>query len=169
MKPIYTAASPDAAPARYQEFAEKWGKPYPVIKTLWDNAWEQFTPFLDYDVEIRTVLCSMNAIESLNARFRRAVTVRGHFPTEQAALKTLSGRQVARSQGHRPGTMGHTLEARTQRVRRHLRRPHAQPREPLTMKTAVFTENRTDPPGLKQSGIKPGALPSCTSSNRGGV
>ena len=88
MKPIYTAASPDAAPARYQEFAEKWGKPYPVIKTLWDNAWEQFTPFLDYDVEIRTVLCSMNAIESLNARFRRAVTLRGHFPTEQAALKT---------------------------------------------------------------------------------
>jgi transposase-like protein len=89
MKPIYTAASPDAAQARYQEFAEKWGKPYPAIKTLWDNAWEQFTPFLDYDVEIRTVLCSTNAIESLNARFRRAVTVRGHFPTEQAALKTL--------------------------------------------------------------------------------
>jgi transposase-like protein len=62
MKPIYTAASPDAAQARYQEFAEKWGTPYPAIKTLWDNAWEQFTPFLDYDVEIRTVLCSTNAI-----------------------------------------------------------------------------------------------------------
>jgi len=89
MKPIYTAASPEAARTRYQEFAEKWGTPYPAIKTLWDNAWEQFTPFLDYDVEIRTVLCSTNAIESLNARFRRAVTIRGHFPTEQAALKTL--------------------------------------------------------------------------------
>ena len=46
-------------------------------------------PFLDYDVEIPTVLCSTNAIESLNARYRRAVTVRGHFPTEQAALKCL--------------------------------------------------------------------------------
>lgn len=46
-------------------------------------------PFLDYDVEIRKVLCSTNAIESLNARYRRAVTVRGHFPTEQAALKCL--------------------------------------------------------------------------------
>lgn len=46
-------------------------------------------PFLDYDVEIRRVLCSTNAIESLNARYRRAVNAKGHFPTEQAALKTL--------------------------------------------------------------------------------
>jgi len=42
-----------------------------------------------YDVEIRRVLFSTNAIESLNARYRRAVTVKGHFPTQQAALKTL--------------------------------------------------------------------------------
>ena len=46
-------------------------------------------PFLDYDIEIRKVLCSTNAIESLNARFRRAVRAREHFPNEQAALKTL--------------------------------------------------------------------------------
>jgi putative transposase len=50
---------------------------------------EEFIPFLAYDVEIRRVLCSTNAIESLNARYRRAVTAKGHFPTEQAALKTL--------------------------------------------------------------------------------
>ena len=56
---------------------------------LWDNAWQEFIPFLDYDAEIRTVLCSTNAIESLNARYRRAVKARGHFPTEQAALKCL--------------------------------------------------------------------------------
>jgi putative transposase len=52
-------------------------------------AWEEFTPFLDYDVEIRRIVCSTNAIESLNARYRRAVRARGHFPTEQAALKRL--------------------------------------------------------------------------------
>jgi putative transposase len=46
-------------------------------------------PFLDYDLEIRTVICSTNAIESLNARYRRAVKARGHFPTEQAAIKCL--------------------------------------------------------------------------------
>ena len=89
LKPVYTAPSPEAAWRAFEEFEEKWGKPYPAIGRLWRAAWEQFTPFLDYDVEIRRVLCSTNAIESLNARYRRAVSVRGHFPTEQAALKCL--------------------------------------------------------------------------------
>jgi transposase-like protein len=56
---------------------------------LWDNAWAEFIPFLDYDLEIRRVICSTNAIESLNARYRRAIKARGHFPSEQAALKFL--------------------------------------------------------------------------------
>ena len=68
---------------------EVWGARYPAIIRLWEGAWEQFIPFLDYDIEIRTVLCSTNAIESLNARYRRAIKARGHFPTEQAALKCL--------------------------------------------------------------------------------
>ena len=89
LKPIYTAPSAAAAWAGFEELEEKWGKPYPAIGRLWRAAWEQFTPFLDYDLEIRKVLCSTNAIESLNARYRRAVTVKGHFPTEQAAMKTL--------------------------------------------------------------------------------
>ena len=67
-----------------------WGKKYAAIIRLWENAWEEFIPFLDYDVEIRQVICSTNAIESLNARYRRAVKARGHFPTvKQAALKCL--------------------------------------------------------------------------------
>lgn len=89
LKAIYTAPSADAAWAAFEAFEEKWCKAYPAISTLWRNAWEQFTPFLAYDVEIRRVLCSTNAIESLNARFRRAVNAKGHFPTEQAAAKTL--------------------------------------------------------------------------------
>ena len=56
---------------------------------VWENAWEEFIPFLDNDLEIRTVSCSTNAIESLNARYRRAVRARGHFPTDQAALTCL--------------------------------------------------------------------------------
>ena len=51
------------------------------------GTWEEFIPFLDYDIEIRRVICSTNAIESVNARIRRAVKARGHFPNEQAALK----------------------------------------------------------------------------------
>jgi putative transposase len=89
LRPIYTAASANDAWAAFEALEEKWGKPYPAIPRLWRSAWEQFIPFLDYDVELRRVLCSTNAIESLNARYRRAVTVKGHFPTEQAALKTL--------------------------------------------------------------------------------
>ena len=89
LRPVYTAANEAEAWARFEEFAEKWGKPYPAIKRLWENAWSEFVPFLDYDVEIRKIICSTNAIESLNARYRRAVRVRGHFPNEQAALKCL--------------------------------------------------------------------------------
>jgi putative transposase len=89
VKLIYTAVSADAARAALDELAGNWGKQYGAVIRLWENAWEQFTPFLDYDLEIRTVICSTNAIESLNARYRRAVKARGHFPTEQAAIKCL--------------------------------------------------------------------------------
>jgi putative transposase len=89
LKPVYTAPTEAAAKERFGEFADKWGPRYPAIVRLWENAWTEFVPFLDYDIEIRRVICSTNAIESLNARYRRAVRARGHFPSEQAALKCL--------------------------------------------------------------------------------
>jgi putative transposase len=89
VKPIYTAVNADAARAAFDTMEEHWGKQYPAVIRLWDNAWQEFIPFLDYDLEVRKVLCSTNAIESLNARYRRAVKARGHFPTEAAALKCL--------------------------------------------------------------------------------
>jgi transposase-like protein len=89
VKPIYTAVNADAARAALDELTERWGSKYGAIIRLWNNAWEEFIPFLDYDIEIRRVICSTNAIESLNARYRRAIKARGHFPTEQAALKCL--------------------------------------------------------------------------------
>jgi transposase-like protein len=87
LKPVYTAPSEQAALDRFAEFGEKWEKRYPAIIRLWTNAWAEFVPFLQFDTEIRTVICTTNAIESINARIRRAVNARGHFPTEQAALK----------------------------------------------------------------------------------
>jgi len=89
VKPIYTAVNATAARTAFDELAQRWGQRYPAIVRLWDNAWSEFIPFLDYDVEIRRVLCSTNSIESLNARYRRAVKARGHFPSEQAAMKCL--------------------------------------------------------------------------------
>ncbi len=87
LKPVYTAPTEAAAAERFLEFAEAWGSKYPAIVKLWQNAWAEFVPFLAYDAEIRKVICSTNAIESVNARIRRAVRARGHFPNEQAALK----------------------------------------------------------------------------------
>jgi transposase-like protein len=89
LKPVYTAVNADAARVALDQLTETWGKRYGAVIRLWENAWEEFIPFLDYDVEIRTVICSTNAIESLNARYRRAIRARGHFPAEQAALKCL--------------------------------------------------------------------------------
>jgi transposase-like protein len=89
LKPIYQGVNADAAAAALEGLEEKWGQRYPAMIRLWRNAWAEFIPFLDYDLEIRRVICSTNAIESLNARYRRAVKARGHFPTEQAAMKCL--------------------------------------------------------------------------------
>jgi putative transposase len=89
IKPVYTAPSEAAALDAFAEFSGKWEKRYPAMIRLWENAWAEFTPFLQFDNEIRTVVCTTNAIESINARLRRAVNARGHFPTEQAALKCL--------------------------------------------------------------------------------
>ena len=87
LKLVYTAASESAALDAFVAFSQKWEQRYPAIIKLWENAWAEFVPFLAFDKEIRTVICTTNSVESLNSRIRRAVNARGHFPTEQAALK----------------------------------------------------------------------------------
>lgn len=87
LKPVNTAPTEEAALDRFAEFARSWGWKYPAILKPWENAWEEFTLFLRFDTEIRRIVCTTNAIESVNARIRRAVKACGHFPNEQAALK----------------------------------------------------------------------------------
>ena len=87
LRPIYTADTVAAAEDRFLEFTEVWGAKYPAIVRLWENAWPEFVSFLQFDKEIRRIVCTTNAIESVNARIRKAVKARGHFPNEQAALK----------------------------------------------------------------------------------
>ncbi len=89
LRPVYSAVDESDARARFDEFAERWCDRYPAIRQLWENAWTEFVPFLDYPPEVRRVIYSTNAIESIHARFRRATRARGHFPNEQAALKCL--------------------------------------------------------------------------------
>jgi putative transposase len=87
LKPIYTAPTEAAALERLADFSERWEAKYPAIIALWENAWAEFVPFLSFTTDIRTVIYTTNAIESVNARIRKAVKARGHFPTEAAALK----------------------------------------------------------------------------------
>ena len=122
---------------RFDEFAEKWGERYPAIIKLWQNAWAEFVPFLAYSPEIRTVIYSTNAIESLHARFRRAVRARGHFPNEQAALKCLYLTIRSLDPTGRGRRVDEPLESSPQRIRDHLRgtperRPKVTVRQPVT-------------------------------------
>ena len=89
MREIYTAPTVEAAEARFAEFAEHLARALPGDDRHLGTAWDEFVPFLEFPVELRTIVYTTNAIESLNARFRKAVRHRGHFPNEQAALKVL--------------------------------------------------------------------------------
>jgi transposase-like protein len=89
LREIYTAPTLDAAQGRFDEFAHTWRDRYPAMIRAWEQSWAEFVPFLEFPAELRTLVYTTNAIESLNARFRRAVRHRGHFPNEQAALKVL--------------------------------------------------------------------------------
>nr|WP_234658995.1 IS256 family transposase [Agromyces marinus] len=89
IKEIYHAPTIAAAEARFDEFADEWTGQYPAMVEMWRRSWGEFTPFLEFPLELRRIVYTTNAIESLNARFRQAVRRRGHFPNEQAALKVL--------------------------------------------------------------------------------
>jgi putative transposase len=89
LKEIYTSPTVAAAEARFADFAATWRPKYPAMIAMWERSWNEFVPFLDFPVEIRKLIYTTNGIESLNARFRQAARRRGHFPTEQSALKIL--------------------------------------------------------------------------------
>lgn len=76
-----TAPTEAAAVERFAEFRKEWGLKYPAAIRLWENAWAEFVPFLSFGMEIRKIICTTNAIESVNARIRKAARARGHFPT----------------------------------------------------------------------------------------
>lgn len=89
LREIYTAPGIAAAELSFEAFAEEWEPMYPAMVKSWRDTWDDFEPFLEFPAEFRKIVYSTNAIESLNARFRKAAVRRGHFPTEQAALKVL--------------------------------------------------------------------------------
>jgi putative transposase len=89
LKAVYTAPTVAAAETQFGQFAARWRDRYPAMIAMWERSWPEFVPFMGFPTEIRKLIYSTNGIESLNARFRAAVRRRGHFPTEQAAMKIL--------------------------------------------------------------------------------
>lgn len=89
LKPIYTAPTIAAAEAALDDFTHAWGDKYPAVVELWRRNWERFTPFLAFDKEIRKVIYTTNAIESLNYQLRKITKTKGHFPTDDAVLKLM--------------------------------------------------------------------------------
>ena len=90
LKTIYTAPTVDAAAEAFEEFANSaLGQPNPTTVVAWRNAWERFIPFLAFPPELRRIIYTTNAIESLNYQLRKIIKNRGHFPSDQAAVKLL--------------------------------------------------------------------------------
>ena len=90
LKNIYKAKDADAGKAELDDFADgPWGQKYPAIAQSWRRNWPEVIPFFAFPQEVRRIIYTTNAIESLNAKLRRAVRTRGHFPTDESALKLL--------------------------------------------------------------------------------
>ena len=90
IKPIYTAPSAEAAQAELDAFEQgPWGQKFPTVVSAWRRAWDRVIPFFAFPPPIRRVIYTTNAIESINARLRKIIKTRGHFPSDEAATKLI--------------------------------------------------------------------------------
>ena len=90
IRPIYTAASAEAAQAQLDAFeGGPWGGKFPTVVASWRRAWSHVIPFFAFPPEVRRVIYTTNAIESVNARLRKIIKTRGHFPSDDAASKLI--------------------------------------------------------------------------------
>jgi putative transposase len=89
LKPIYAAPNREGAETALKAFDDKWGRRYPMIGASWRTNWERVVPFLDFPPDIRRIIYTTNAIESLNSSLRKLVYHRGHFPSDEAVTKLL--------------------------------------------------------------------------------
>lgn len=90
LKAIYQAENAEAAQQRLDAFAQgEWGRKYPTIATLWRRQWQEVIPFMAFPAEVRRIIYTTNALESVHSRLRKIIKTRGHFPNDEAATKLL--------------------------------------------------------------------------------
>ena len=106
MRAIYTAPSLEAAEVVFAGFKADFGEQYPGAVDVWRRAWNEFIPFLDYPPELRLIVYTTNAIESINFQLRKITKNRGHFPSDEAAMKLLylGLRNISSKRGGESGT-----------------------------------------------------------------
>ncbi|WP_308205707.1 transposase, partial [Frankia sp. AiPs1] len=109
MKEIYTAPTLEAAELGLAAFEKTFGAQYPGAVDVWRHAWDEFIPFLDYPPELRKIVYTTNAIESMNFQLRKITKNRGHFPDRDAAMKLLylGLRNISSHRGGESGTGTH--------------------------------------------------------------
>ena len=90
IRPIYTAPTAEAAQAELDAFeAGPWGERFPTVAAAWRRAWSRVIPFFAFPPDVRRVIYTTNAIESVHARLRKIIKTRGHFPSDEAATKLI--------------------------------------------------------------------------------
>jgi len=89
LKAIYRAATEQEAERQLGSFSKKWDHKYPTVSAMWRRNWQGIIPFLQFPEQIRKIVYTTNAIESLNMSLRKAIKTRGPFPSEEAALKVM--------------------------------------------------------------------------------
>ena len=89
LKSVYHAATEEEAKREMAAFAERWNQKYPTITALWQRNWERIIPFFAFPAEVRKIIYTTNAVESLNMSLRKALKTRVAFPSEEAALKVM--------------------------------------------------------------------------------
>jgi len=90
LKPIYRAETAEIARERLEAFdAGPWGQKYPAIAAAWRRHWSEVIPFFSFPQEVRRIVYTTNAIESLHSTIRRSVRSRGHFPSDESATKLI--------------------------------------------------------------------------------
>lgn len=106
MRAIYTAPTVEAAEVELKNLDSSFGSQYPGVIDVWRRAWNEFIPFLDYPAELRRVVYTTNAIESINFQLRKVTKTRGHFPSDEAAMKLLylGLRNISSKRGGESGT-----------------------------------------------------------------
>jgi putative transposase len=109
MRAIYTAPTVEAAELALASFKDTFGDAYPGAVQVWENAWNDFIPFLDFPPELRLIVYTTNAIESINFQLRKITKNRGHFPDVDAAQKLLylGLRNISSQRGGESGTGTH--------------------------------------------------------------